>query len=193
MIILSWNCRGFGNPCAVTVLSHLVREKSPNVLFLMKMKRTVDEMKTIQADLHYDAMLMVPCIRRVSGLAMLWKERVDLHVQNYTQNHIDAHIRTDPFAPWRITGFYGKPKEYRKHESWSLLRHLHIRDSLPWLCLGDFKEILSSEVKQGRIPRSLCLMEEFRSVLLHCELIDLGFNGNMFTWRNGRWGDAFVQ
>ena len=56
MIILSWNCRGFGNPCAVTVLSHLVREKPPNVLFLMKMKRTVDEMKTIQADLHYDAM-----------------------------------------------------------------------------------------------------------------------------------------
>ena len=67
---------------------------------------------TIQADLHYDAMLVIPCIRRVGGLAMLWKEQVDLHVQNYTQNHIDAHIRTDPSAPWRITSFYGKPKEY---------------------------------------------------------------------------------
>lgn len=73
------------------------------------------------------------------------------------------------------------------------MRHLHTRGSLPWLCLGDFNEILSSEEKQGRILRSLRLMEEFRSVLLHCELIDLGFNGNRFTWRNGRRGDAYVQ
>ncbi|XP_075663398.1 uncharacterized protein LOC142632978 [Castanea sativa] len=193
MIVLSWNCQGLGNPWAVTVLSHLVREKAPDVLFLMETKHTVDEMKTIQAELHYDAMFAVPCIRRASGLAMLWKEHVDLHIQNFTQNHIDAHIRTNPSAPWRLTGFYGRPEEYRKHESWSLLRHLHTRDSLPWLCLGDFNEILSSKEKQGRLPRPLRLMEEFRSVLLHCELIDLGFNGNRFTWRNGGRGDAYVQ
>ena len=71
MIVLSLNCRGLGNPCAVIVLSHLVREKAPDVLFLMKTKHTVDEMKTIQAGLHYDAMLAVPCIRRIGGLAML--------------------------------------------------------------------------------------------------------------------------
>lgn len=192
MIVLSWSCWGLRNLCA-TVLSHLVREKAPDILFLMETKRTVEEMKTIQVNLHYHAMFVVPCICRAGGLAMLWKERVDLHVQNYTQNHIDAHIQTDPSAPWRITGFYGRPEEYRKQESWTLLRHLRTKDSFPWLCLGDFNEILSSEEKQRRIPRSLRLMEEFRSVLLHCELIDLGYNGNIFTWRNGRRGDAYVQ
>ena len=148
MIVLSWNCRGLRNPCAVTVLSHLVREKAPDVLFLMEMKRTVDEMKLIQAELHYDGMFTVPCIHRAGGLAMFWKEQqVDLHVQNYTQNHIGAHFRTNPSTPWRITGFYGRLEEYQKHESWSLLRHLHTRNSLPWLCLGDFNEILSSVEK----------------------------------------------
>ena len=194
MIVLSWNCGGLGNPCAVTVLSHLVREKAPNFLFLMETKHTVDEMKLIQAELHYDGVFAVPCIHRAGGLAMLWKEqKVDLHIQNYTQNHIDAHIRTNPSAPWRITSFYGRSEEYRKHESWTLLRHLHTRHSLPWLCLGDFNEILSSVEKQGQILRLLHLMEEFQSVLLHCGLIDLGFNGNGFTWRNGRGGDAYVQ
>ena len=113
MIVLSWNCRGLGNPCAVTVLSHLVREKAPDVLFLKEIKRTVDEMKLIQAELHYDGMFAVPCILRAGGLAMLWKEQqVDLHVQTYTQNHINAHIRTNPSAPWRIIGFYGRLEEY---------------------------------------------------------------------------------
>lgn len=30
-------------------------------------------------------------------------------------------------------------------------------------------------------------------MLLHCWLIDLGFHENIFTWNNGRGGDAFVQ
>ncbi|KAL0000365.1 hypothetical protein SO802_014146 [Lithocarpus litseifolius] len=36
-------------------------------------------------------------------------------------------------------------------------------------------------------------MEEFRRALLHCGLIDLGFTRNIFTWRNGRPVNAFVQ
>ena len=36
-------------------------------------------------------------------------------------------------------------------------------------------------------------MMEFRAALLHCGLVDLGFQGNMFTWNNGRPRDAFVQ
>ena len=48
MIILSWNCRGLGNLRAVEVLSYLMREKAPKVLFLMETKQTVKEMKWIQ-------------------------------------------------------------------------------------------------------------------------------------------------
>ena len=36
-------------------------------------------------------------------------------------------------------------------------------------------------------------MMEFRAALLHFGLVDLGFQGNIFTWNNGRPGDAFVQ
>ena len=90
MIVLSWNCQGLENLRAGNVLSHLVREKTPNVLFLMETKQIVDEMKKIQVDLHYDSMLVIPCVHRAGGLAMLWKDDVDLHVQTYSLNHIDA-------------------------------------------------------------------------------------------------------
>ena len=39
-------------------------------------------------------MLAVPCLGRRGGLAKLWKEEVDLNIQTYNQNHIDALIRT---------------------------------------------------------------------------------------------------
>ena len=36
-------------------------------------------------------------------------------------------------------------------------------------------------------------MQAFRSALLHCNLTDLGYIGNTFTWNNGRHDDAYVQ
>ena len=48
---------------------------------------------------------------------------------------------------------YGHPEEERKAETWRLMRHLHACGTLPWLCLGDFNEILSSDEKRGGNPR----------------------------------------
>ena len=129
------------------LLSHFVREKALNVLFLMETKQIVEEMRNIQAKLHYDSMLAVPCVRRVDGLAMLWKAHVYLHIQTYSLNHINARIMIDTASLWRLIGFYGRPEEHCKYESWEYLRHLHSRDTLPWLCMGDYNEILSSKEK----------------------------------------------
>ena len=109
MSILSWNYRGLGNQRAVDVLSHLVREKAPKILFLIETKQSVDEMRRLQADLPYRCMFPVPSVRRSGGLALLWKEEVDLHVQTYSPNHIDALIYTNGNPTWRLTGFYGWP------------------------------------------------------------------------------------
>ena len=193
MKILSWNCRGLGNQRAVDVLSHLVREKAPKILFLMETKRSVAEMRLIQAVLPYRGMLAVPSVRRCGGLALLWMEEIELHVQTFTLNHIDALIMNDVNNPWRLTGFYGWPDEMMKHKSWQLLKHLHTRLSSPWLCCGDFNEILDSNEKQGRLPKSIAPMQQFRATLLQCRLVDLGFQGNIYTWNNGRDGVDFVQ
>ena len=118
---------------------------------------------------------------------------MDLHVQTYTRNHIDALIFNGSNPTWRLIGFYRWSEEQRKHESWQLLKHLHTRISAPWICVRDYNEILSSKEKQGGIPKPLNHMEAFWATLLHCGLEDLGFQGNIFTWNNGRHGNAFVQ
>lgn len=138
-------------------------------------------MRQIQAGLPYCCMLAVSSIRRSGRLALLWMKEVDLHIQTFTLNHIDALILNDLNTPWRLTGFYGWLEELRKHESWKLLRHLHTRHSPPWLCVGDFNESLTFKEKQGGLPKSLNLMQAFWASLLRCGLVDLGFQGNILT------------
>ena len=197
MNALSWNCRGLGNQCAVNVLSNLVGKKKPKIVFLMETKQTVDEIRKLKEDLHFIGGLVVPRDRswggRRGGLAMLWKDEVDLHIQTYSPHHINAIIQTNPRNPWRITGFYGYPEESHKHESWILLCHLHSRMSMSWVCIGDYNELLSSDEKQGRIEKAFSPMLAFRNVLAHCELADLGFQGGRFRWNNGKPGIDFVQ
>ena len=84
MNALSWNCQGLGNQRAVNVLSNLVREKRPKIVFLMETKQTVDEMRNLKEELHYQGGLVVPYDKRWGGrwggLAMLWKDDVNLHI-----------------------------------------------------------------------------------------------------------------
>ena len=61
------------------------------------------------------------------------------------------------------------------------------------MCIGDYNEILNSSEKNGKLPKLLAPMVEFQSVLLFCGLIDLGYSGYRFTWRNGRAKEAFVE
>lgn len=113
--------------------------------------------------------------------------------ETYSPNHIDVRAHTQASPLWRLTGIYGHPEEQRKTETWRLMRHLHALASLPWVCLGDFNEILASDEKNGGVHRPMAPMLEFRNTLLHCGLIDLGFNGYCFTRSNGRGEEAFVE
>ena len=67
-------------------------------------------------------------------------------------------------------------------ESWNLLRELNNRFSVPWLCGGDFNELLKSHEKSGGHLRPYGQMQKFREALDECGLFDLGFVGNKFTW-----------
>ena len=59
---------------------------------------------------------------------------------------------------------------------------LHKQCSLPWLCGGDFNEILKSHEKSGGRLRPYGQVDQFREVLDECNLLDLSYSRNKFTW-----------
>ena len=65
--------------------------------------------------------------------------------------------------------------------------------TLPWICLGDFNEILDVSEKLGGVPKDGKLLAGFQELLDDCGLDDLGFDGPPFTWCNKREGLALIQ
>ena len=102
-------------------------------------------------------------------------------------------MRSQGELRWQFTGFYGHLVAYRRRESWALLDKLHSLTDLPWLLMGDFNEILSSDERLGELVGSQRNMYEFGEVLNKCGLVDLGYRGYPFTWENCRDAEANVQ
>lgn len=60
---------------------------------------------------------------------------------------------------------------------------------LPWLCFGDFNEILSRNEKLGCASRPQQQMDSFRNAVERCNFKDMGYYGLHFTWCNQQEGD----
>lgn len=62
-----------------------------------------------------------------------------------------------------------------------MLKCLSCTNTLPWICMGDFNEILCVDETIGGNPRLERQMNQFRTVLNKCYFRDLGFIGPRFT------------
>jgi exonuclease III len=194
MNLLSWNCQGLGNPWTVQDLCLMVKEKKPDILFLMETKCRKERMEGIRVKLNFQGLFVVEPVGLSGGLALLWKDRQLLKIQNYSQRHINAIVKPNAVGePWKLTCFYGHPVTGRRHESWALLKHLKQFQPIPWVCIGDFNEILVQEEKTGVVHRKERQMGQFRDALDTCNLRDLGFIGARYTWTNKRHDENFVS
>lgn len=116
-----------------------------------------------------------------------------VEILSYSGNHIDARIMEVGVAIWKFIGFYGHPEVSRWKLSWELLVLLHSHSDLPWLCMGDFNEIVEIWEKWGRVPRAEWQMKDFCQAITQCNLRDLGFHGPKFTWCNNRSGEECIK
>jgi exonuclease III len=75
MNLLSWNCQGLGNPWTVQDLCLMVKEKKPDILFLMETKCRKERMEGIRVKLNFQGLFVVEPVGLSGGLALLWKDR----------------------------------------------------------------------------------------------------------------------
>ncbi|KAF7842169.1 reverse transcriptase [Senna tora] len=75
---------------------------------------------------------------------------------------------------------------------WKNLSSVSEHNSLPWVVCGDFNEMLHPDEKWGGNPAPLGGIREFKECVERCELADLGFSGQKFTWFNKRADGAMV-
>lgn len=125
-------------------------------------------------------------------------------MEGISRFYIDVVVEED--GGWRFTGLYGEPNWNQKVQTWEAIRSLNRNRSGPWLMMGDFNEILYNSEKEGGRLRTQRQLQAFHDVLSECGLNDMGFIGDMFTWRRGhirerldravanlQWSDKFPQ
>ncbi|KAL0428095.1 UNVERIFIED_CONTAM: hypothetical protein Slati_2984300 [Sesamum latifolium] len=98
----------------------------------------------------------------------------------------DATVINSGGDDWRFMGFYKHPETVKCKETWELLHKLSGKSVRPWLVAGDFNEILHQKEKNGMNRRPQSQRNDFKRCLDLCNLADIGYNGERFTWCNHR-------
>lgn len=74
-----------------------------------------------------------------------------------------------------------------------MLRFLRNESNLPWLCAGDFNEVLHDHEQMGGNDHEEWKMEGFREPVGYCGFTDLAFLDLSYTWDNKREGNNNVK
>ena len=195
MKILCLNCRGLGQPEAVQEVCSLVALHRPALVFLSETRIFDNSVEYLKRKLNFPNGVGVGSFGRGGGLALLWTHEVCVKLQSYNKLHIDVAV-LDPLSDeekWHFTGFYGEPRRENRWRSWALLQHLKQLSGSPWLCAGDFNEILEATEQFGGVTRPEGLMDGFREAVSTCGFTDLGFIGLPYTWDNRQHGSRNVK
>jgi ribonuclease HI len=160
----------------------------------METKMRRQKMENIRHKLGYSNMFVVDCVGKSGGLGLLWGEGVVVDIQNYSHRHINSVVHDENRnIQWKFTGFYGHPETPKRHEAWALLKHLARIEPRPWMCIGDFNEIINGTEKLGGNERNQRQMRAFYQTLEECGLDDMGYHGPKFTWSNCQEGMDLIK
>jgi hypothetical protein len=116
---------------------------------------------------------------------MVWRKEVQVHRIFACPNYIDIRIVEEANKEWGFTGMYGEFKWDEKYKTWDRFRSLHQQNNLPWIVMGDLNEILFDSEKEGGRVRPQRFIKAFHDTLDDCQLSDVGYVGDMFTWHRG--------
>jgi ribonuclease HI len=188
MNIIMWNCRGALNPNFRRSISELINCHSPSMLIVTETRVGGARAKEITDTLPFYGAIHADTIGYAGGIWLLWNsELVDVSVLAATEQEIHAVVKvlSSNFS-WLLSSIYASPRFLERKLLWNNLSQVATLHNLPWLLVGDFNEVLSSDDKFGGLPVRLGRSQLFNNCLNDCGMIDLGFHGPRFTWSNLR-------
>ncbi|CAN1773423.1 hypothetical protein LINPERHAP1_LOCUS12492 [Linum perenne] len=180
MILLAWNCRGLGHPRAVRALEELVKSQRSDVIFLSETLCKKHRIEEIRVKLGFEGAFAVDVDGRSAVLSALWRAAPMVTIVNYSRNFVNMDVTDGDDSKFHFTRFYGYPERQRRPESWEMLKSLRV-DS-PWICMGDFNDLMSQEEKKGIHRHPQNLIDGFKDAVSESGLLDVHMHGYKFTW-----------
>jgi hypothetical protein len=121
---------------------------------------------------------------------MYWNNEINVEILSYLQYHIDARIMEGTNEPWRLTCVYGEAQVSQRFKTWDMLKHIKSSNPLPWVCIGDFNEVLHQHKHEGVAEHILSQIEGFQETVDICNLVDVGYEGRFWTYEKRVVGES---
>lgn len=83
---------------------------------------------------------------------------------------------------------YASPTAFVREDSWTYLSNLSNCISVPWVLVGDFNQVLDDVDKREGLQSRSSKAQKLWDVWDTYGMIDLGFQGPIFTWTNSQSG-----
>lgn len=128
------------------------------------------------------------------GLCLLWHEELDVTMLTKNSSVIHAYINHEVLpSKWLLTCVYGPPYYNLKKHFWDKLNEMADNINEPGALIGDFNEVMSQNEKLGGRHTGSTSRKYLENFIEYSRCIDLGFVGNLYTWRNKREGLAHIR
>ncbi|KAL1172609.1 hypothetical protein V6Z11_A05G359600 [Gossypium hirsutum] len=182
-----------GNPAKIRELKQLIRAHNPDIIFLSETKMNGNDFRRVQNKCRLQNGLTVNSEGQSGGLALMWKEWINVSIQSFSKHHIDSIVNLENNKIMRVMGFYGHANLSLRHSSWDILRRVgdSVRDD--WVVGGDFNLILNDAEKEGGRRGVRAQMNDFKAVMDDLALVDIKPDSGWFTWVNNRSGGDLVK
>jgi len=145
MSTMCWNCRGAGKAAAVRELRDFARQFAPTLLCIVETQIDGNRVEALSGRLGYDNAYVVSSQGRSGGIGLFWNNSIKVEILGYSVYHLDAMLEEHNRDKWRLTCEYGEAQTHLRHQTWTILKNISTLRSLPWLCMGDFNEVLRPE------------------------------------------------
>jgi len=173
---------------------HVSQGKAHNSFFLLETKNSEVMVRRIQCRLHFPNSFIVDPRGLAGGIVLFWTNQVTLDVFRSTPDYIDM-LYNDFQDDWtmRITCIHALYVYHTRQLFWDELREISYANTFPWLCIGDFNDVLYPWEKFGKKPADRNRMLSFRALINDCSIMELPNKGCKFTWMKNHMGDELVK
>ena len=159
-----------------------MKEFTPNILCIVETQIDKVRVESLATSIGFDKGYAVSSVGRSRGIGLFWNNTINIDIAGYSDYHLDCEVCDPGFDPWRLSLVYGEAQTHLRHQTWDTMRNIASLSTLPWLCIGDFNEVLYSHEHDRVGNRSQAQMDAFRDALDTCGLSDICYNGIGWTF-----------
>ena len=174
-------------------LREMTKKYAPSMLCVLETQVHKSRVEGLKSTLSYNNAVAVSSSGRSGGLGIFWNNGIKIEILPYSQYHINTIITEAGCESWRLTCIYGEAQTGERFKTWDMLKHINSSSSLPWLCIGDFNEVLHRTEHDGVQERSYSQIARFREMVDVCGLCDLGYEGRSWTYEKKVAGGSYCR